>query len=196
MRNERELSEQIAKMLCEARARSGMSISAVAEAIGKDDKTYSNWEKGKSAPTVPMLIRCFEAMDEPLLRPILGSLYPEEFEYSSLGSTPTQKKKSLIKYIDEVASDEEIEKLSFLMFGQHGSSWKHQLEGFVALEHLPMYARVLVAQIIATNFDLIETRGQLLNQNYIMPNMEKYREGLGLGYDAVTINKNKYTETK
>lgn len=195
MRNEKEIQKQLAEMLYQARLRSGMSISAVAEAIGKDDKTYSNWERGKSAPTVPMVIKCFEAMGEPLFKPILSTLYPEEFTFDRKRD-PSERRESLKKYIDLIASDKEIEDLHYLILGDHGSSWRHQIEGFVALDHLPMYARVLVAQIIVTNYELLETRGQLLNTDYAMPDLSLYREGLGMGYDAATNNYNKYTETR
>lgn len=196
MRNEKELAKALGKLLHEARTAAGMSISAVAEALDKDDKTYANWERGKSSPSLPMAIRCFEVMRQPIMHPLMNYFYPEEFGTLNNDSDPDAIRNALNIYLNEIATDDEVRKIAYLVFGEHGSSWKHQLEGFCALDHLPMYARVMVAQTILTNYELMELRGQLIHTECVMPNIEVFKKGYHLGKNAAVLYENKYNVTE
>lgn len=190
-----EIERYISEIIKEAKVKSGMSISRIAEGVGRDDKTVSNWVKGKVTPNVSNLIRLFQVMEQPLLSKILPIVYPH-LDRTRGKNTVDQKRKTLADYISQVAFDSEVEKLYFLTFGPHGSSWYPQLEEWVALDHLPMKEKVNIAKTIENAFDMAAARDELVATEEVMPEMDVFKHAIEQGILAAMDGRNAYNTVK
>lgn len=190
-----DLDKYVAKIIKDAKDASCMSIGKIAEGVGKDDKTVSNWIKGKSVPSVSNLIRLFQVMQQPLSKAILPAIFPHLEEIHD-HLTVDQKRRQMETYIRDMALDSEIEKLYFLTFGSHGSSWYPQLEEWIALDHLPMKDRVSIAKVIENDYEIASANGSLIATDQVLPNMGTLSNAIEQGKIATISGRNAYNPQK
>lgn len=85
--------------------------------------------------------------------------------------------------------------MAYCMFGKSGSPWHAQMNMLTANNHCTMRSRVNVAQIIIDNFKVEEARGELINTEHVMPDMDALALAADAGRIASYNGANGYTIT-
>lgn len=192
MRTSEETKNICADILKDMRQRLGISKAKMAERVDLDARTYTRYEAGESAPTLPEFIRMLERVDAPALPVILRHTYPETFGTLGPDSDTWSKRKALSDFIIRDASDREVSQLAYFIFGPHGSTMEGQLQLITALNHLPMDARLASAKLILNFLEIETDRGKLINPDYIMPDTEILRQAIIRAHEAVVAGRNNY----
>lgn len=192
MRTSEETKNICADILKDMRQRLGISKAKMAERVDLDARTYTRYEAGESAPTLPEFIRMLERVDAPALPVILKHIYPETFGTLGPDSDTWSKRKALSDFIIRDASDREVSQLAYFIFGPHGSTMEGQLQLITALNHLPMDARLASAKLILNFLEIETDRGKLINPDYIMPDTEILRQSIIHAHEAVVAGRNNY----
>lgn len=186
--NNAEISDKFANMWRKSRADAGKSQDYMAKALGVSKKTIQNWESGYASPSQIMGFKWFEALDVPALPYYLSLLY-KDFEGLSVNSPDEDIRKALHTLIDGL-DDKTVRELLFLLYGDHGSSIQGIIELMVAYVHTPLPARLGVAQLILTNYDISKAFGRL--SGHAEPDAEHLQDLIAKGMDAVIKKRNSY----
>ena len=72
----------------------------------------------------------------------------------------------------------------YLFAGSHGSEITAQLEEFCALDHLQLEQRYMIAEQIYMFFLMAQHRGELIETDDVMPNMQTWASALKEGQKA------------
>lgn len=187
-----QATQSAALMLARARNDAGLSQRFVAQAVGVGERTVKNWEAGSSAPNVVQMISWFRACGINPIRYVLDWLDPVHFDGLTAENDLADIKSALLEYISSVSSEKEIRQLAFCMFGNHGSSWRSQLEMLTAHDHTTLRSRVTVARAVLENYEMEESQGILVNTDHIPPDLSRLRDAVEKGKDAVQEGKAGY----
>lgn len=180
---ERQLiADKFGKMWRQSRLDAGKSQDYMAKALGVSKKTIQNWEAGYASPSQIMGFKWFEALDVPALPYYLKLLYGE-FNGISKESSDDDVKKALIKLIEDMDS-ETVRKVLFLLYGDHGSPVQAIVDLTVAYVHTPLPARLGVADLVLTNYEI--ATAYKATQNHVTPNVEYLHKSIEDGKKAVT----------
>lgn len=171
----------IATMLRESRMESGKTQKFMAKSMGKSIGTIQNWESGYGSPNMIDIMEWFDCIGINPLRYILNFIHPDE--YKNLDSID-EFKKSLNTYMNDIASDDEVRKISFNVYGNTGSSWHSQLDMLTALNHLPLHYRVLIAQQIYDAYMICESTNKLVNTDHVKPNVDVLHDAIEKGRES------------
>lgn len=185
-------TQRAALMLARSRNDAGLSQRFVAQAIGVGERTVKNWEAGNSAPSIVQTAEWFRACGLNPIRYMLNWLDPVHFDGLTAKNDLEDIKSALLTYIRDVASEKEIRQLAFCMFGNHGSSWRSQLEMLTAHDHTTLRSRVTVARAVLENYEMEESQGILVNTDHIPPDLSRLRDAVEKGKDAVQEGKAGY----
>ena len=175
----------IGEILSKSRTISEKSQKSMAKLLNVSPGTIANWEQGIGCPDMVEYLQWFDALGINAMRPLLDYFYPSTFYGLSADDDSRQIRTALIKYFSEVASDDEIRKMSYNIFGESGSSWKAQLEMITAHNHMTMKSRVNVAQTVLDSYEMEQAREELVNVDHVMPNYEYLRECVAKGKKSV-----------
>lgn len=181
-----------ALMIARARTDAGVSQRYIAQALGISERTVKNWEVGSSLPNILQLVSWFKACGLNPVRYVLDWLNPADFDGLCAEDSADDIKNALLEYISSVATENEIRKLAFCIFGNHGSSWNAQLEMLCAHDHTTMRSRVTVARAILENYEMEAAQGALVATDHISPNLDHLRAAVESGKDAVQEGKAGY----
>ncbi len=187
-----QATQSAALMLARARNDAGLSQRFVAQAVGVGERTVKNWEAGSSAPNIVQMISWFRACGINPIRYVLDWLDPVHFDGLTAENNLADIKSALLEYISSVSSEKEIRQLAFCMFGNHGSSWRSQLEMLTAHDHTTLRSRVTVARAVLENYEMEESQGILVNTDHIPPDLSRLRDAVEKGKDAVQEGKAGY----
>lgn len=190
MRPKKEYNDLCAEILQDLRRTAGLSKAKMALEMQVDERTYSRYEDGSSAPTLPAFLNLLDQIDAPVMNTIVRHLYPETFE-SSAGAA--QLRKVLSDYILTGASDRSIQEMAYLIYGPHGSPLEAQLQLFTAIDHLPMDSRLLIAKMALNMWEIENARGGLINPENVQPDMELLRAAIIKAHMAVVEGRSNYT---
>lgn len=179
--NNVDTAEKFGKMWKKSRLDAGKSQEYMAKALGVSKKTVQNWEAGYASPSQIMGFKWFEALDVPPLPYYLALLY-KEFDGISQESTDEDVKKALIKLIENLDSDT-VRKVLFLLYGDHGSPIPAIVDLTVAYVHTPLPARVGVAELILTGYEIASAYKH--TSEHVEPNVEYLRKSIEDGKQAV-----------
>lgn len=185
-----EIDEQIAQLLRESRNSAGISQESIANALGVSRKSVQNWESGASAPNIKTLIKWFDFLDIPIY-PYLFRVSNPEFERINANSTDQDIKNALLKSIQDMDMSQ-IRKQFFEMFGEHGTAPAGMGEVKTAYLHLPMYVKIGIAEIICTQFEIAQARGELVKPDHIMPDVDALKSYIEMAKKAVIEGKDTY----
>lgn len=186
--NNVELADKFGKMWKQSRLDAGKSQEYVAKALGVSKKTVQNWESGFASPNQITGFKWFEALNVPALPYYLRLLY-DEFEDIAPTSPDEDIKEALITLINSLDNNM-IRKLLYLLYGDHGSSITAITELLVAYVHTPLPARIGVAELIMTNYEI--ANAYKATSNHIQPNEEYLRNSIEKGKEAVIKKRNCY----
>ena len=87
----------------------------------------------------------------------------------------------------------EVEKLAFLIFGEHGSDWLSMLDEYVANAHCSMRSRAAVCRLVIENYELEEATGELVDPAIAKPNIANLRAAHEAGQHAAQLRRNEYS---
>lgn len=142
------------EMLAKSRTRSGLSRKVMSQALNVSESTIKAWENGQGSPNLHGIFEWFRTVGESPFRPMLDFFWPEVFA----GLTPKDPDERIRQasefYFSKVAGPSEIQKLHYLIFGQHGSEWSGLLDMASAHTHTSLNSRYRVADIIQVSYDL------------------------------------------
>ncbi len=181
---------RLAKMLTLARAESGMSQEKVALELGVAKKTVQNWEKGVSAPTLPLAIGWFRVMKVAAMPYLIQFLFPD---LAGINSIPDDEdiRDDLISLIETVPP-EGIKQLMYLLYGNHGSSPRATLNIMTAHLQCPMRDRYRHAETILSDYKLASDMKEVPANSPIKPNVHMIENAIKYSRDAIISNNDSY----
>lgn len=193
MRTLDELQKGCSDMLKALRIKHNLSKTKMAAIAGVDAHTWDRYESGKSAPSIPEFICIFDTLGDDVLANVLDFLYPETYVDITKETDADTVKSAMIHYCMHVATDHMIREMLFLIDGEHGSNIHPQLELFTMIDHLPMHYRYAVAEMVSALYNLADSRGELILEDHVMPDMEVFEHGLEMGKHAAFEHRNSYS---
>lgn len=189
MINKMMTKEQLGNILATTRTTAKMSQRDMARSLNVSIGTISNWEQGMGCPDMVEFLEWFEACKMIPMKAILEFFYPNTYKYND----SEKERTALIHYIKEVATDDEIEKLAFNIYGNTGSNWRSQLEMWTAHNNTSLRSRVNAAQFILDSYEIEKARDELITGENIQPNEELLRNAINAGKKSAIDRKNSYS---
>lgn len=189
MKRREDIRAGVSSILHDLRVRQNISKAKMAKKLGVDDHTWNSWESGRTAPSVVDFIYIYQICGESILHPILDLLYPEEYSTESV-----HLRTQLTQFINNVATDHQIDILSYIAYGKHGSLFSAQTELFCAYNHLPMEQRFIIAEMVYTSFLIANNRGDLIERDETMPDVPTWENGLRQAQRAAYKRLQSYTD--
>lgn len=193
MISKHEIRSGIAELLHTLRTKRGLSKSKMADRLYIDDKTWSRYETGETAPSIDDFIWMLNELQEDVLRPVLDLLYPDTYKSLDNDVDIQQLRRAASHYITHIASERTVRELDFILFGHHGSSVESQMQEFTIIEHLPMQYRMIIAKMVLQFWNLAKSRNELISTDKIMPDIELFRDGIIKAEEATKNFRNFYT---
>lgn len=178
---ESEKALAFGRMLEKSRIDAGKSRKYMAKALGKSINTIHNWESGIGEPGYRMLEKWFAALGLNMGRYIMEYRWPSMFDDPGTATDVEQLRQKLHQYVDTHFTARDIQQAYFCLFGNTGSSWREQLNMIVADNHCSMRSRVNVAQLVYDNFRMESARGELVNTEGVMPDLESLHRAVSSG---------------
>lgn len=147
-------ADRCSEMLAKSRTRSGLSRKVMSQALNVSESTIKAWESGQGSPTLWGILEWFRTVGESPFRPMLNFFWPEVFAGLTAKDPDERIREAGEFYFSRVAGPSEIQKLHYLIFGQHGSEWSGLLDMASAHTHTSLNSRYRVADIIQVSYDL------------------------------------------
>lgn len=174
----------IAEMLRKSRIESGKTQKFMAKSLRKSIGTIQNWESGYGTPDIIEMIEWFECIGVNPLRYILNFIHPDKFNDLCEETDMVDLKIALNDYMNDIASENEVRKISFNVFENTGSSWYSQINMLTALNHLPLHYRVLIAQQIYDAYSICDATNKLINPDCVKPDIEDLKSAINKGRES------------
>ena len=124
---------------------------------------------------------------------ILSYRYPDKFLAFDKDTVIEKMVDCIHAYINTNFTERDIRQMAYCMFGDTGSSWHEQLNMLTANNHCSMRSRVNICQAVYDNFLMEKARGELVNEDNIMPDLASLNIALQRGREAACESKNGYT---
>lgn len=186
-------AKRIARLMLEARKRSGQSQEELAERLNVSPRTVQRLESAERAPTLEDFLEWYRALGMNWFRDVLRLANPELYSVFD-GSTADveQRRNGLFKYLADCPPGE-VDKLAFLIFGQHGSDWPSMLDEYVANAHCSMRSRAAVCRLVIENYELEAATGDLVDPDTAKPNIGNLRSAHIAGQKAAQLKRSEYS---
>jgi len=188
-----QLQKGIGQILKDLRIKRGLSKAKMADYLYMDGKTWSRWEEGETAPTVPEFLWIFRQLKEDALRPVLNIVYPSTYNGLNPGSDIDSLRNAAAHYFSHTASEQTVREWDFLVLGHHGSNIEPQMQEFTMINHLPLEYRVAIASMVLTFWRLASERGEIIKNDYVMPDIDLFLEGFENAQKAAFEGLNSYS---
>lgn len=170
-------AKRIARLMLDARKRSGQSQEELAELLNVSISTVQRLESAKRAPTLENFIEWYRALGMNWFRDMLRLANPELYcVFDGSTADVEQRRNGLFKYLADCPPGE-VDKLAFLIFGRHGSDWPSMLDEYVANAHCSMRSRAAVCRLVIENYELEAATGDLIDPETAKP--EHWQPALG-----------------
>lgn len=186
-------AKRIARLMLEARKRSGQSQEELAERLNVSPRTVQRLENAERAPTLDDFLEWYRALGMNWFRDVLRLANPELYSVFD-GSTADveQRRNGLFKYLADCPPGE-VDKLAFLIFGQHGSDWPSMLDEYTANAHCSMRSRAAVCRLVIENYELEAATGDLIDPETAKPNIGNLRSAHIAGQKAAQLKRSEYS---
>lgn len=186
-------AKRIARLMLEARKRSGQSQEELAERLNVSPRTVQRLENAERAPTLDDFLEWYRALGMNWFRDALRLANPELYSVFD-GSTADveQRRNGLFKYLADCPPGE-VDKLAFLIFGQHGSDWPSMLDEYTANAHCSMRSRAAVCRLVIENYELEAATGDLIDPETAKPNIGNLRSAHIAGQKAAQLKRSEYS---
>lgn len=186
-------SKRIAKLLSEARKRAGATQEETAELLFVSARTVQRWETGEKQPTLEEFISWYRALGLNWFRDVLRLAYPELYSnFDGSNADVEQRRNGLFHYLADCPPGE-VDKIAFLIFGQHGSDWPSMLDEYVANAHCSMRSRAAVCRLVIENYELEAATGDLVDPDTAKPNIGNLRSAHIAGQKAAQLKRGEYS---
>lgn len=186
-------SKRIAKLLSEARKRAGATQEETAELLFVSARTVQRWETGEKQPTLEEFISWYRALGLNWFRDVLRLAYPELYSnFDGSNADVEQRRNGLFKYLADCPPGE-VDKIAFLIFGQHGSDWPSMLDEYTANAHCSMRSRAAVCRLVIENYELEAATGDLVDPETAKPNIGNLRSAHCAGQKAAQLKRGEYS---
>ena len=183
----------ISEMFQQSRYASGLSQQKVADLMKVNKSTVQNWENGSSVPSFDKLIEWFKALGLPMYPYLMKLAYPKELASVTTDSDISDIRKGLNKLVTEL-DDFHAKELFFILSGVHGSSPTGNMDMTTAYLHLPLAARVVIAENILASYEILEALGQIHNSQHVLPATKTLKRSIDTAKAAAMSGKNSYIE--
>lgn len=190
MRNQEQWADYFSAAIRDLRASTGLTVSAMAEVFGVDERTYRKYEKGVVSPQVIDFCCVLDKMDAPILRPILNFMHPDIF--AGEPASVEDMRGRLAYYFQHVASDRVTQQVYHNMLGQVADNVAPQLEMVNAMQQLPLLYRVMVVKFLLSVWELAEDRGELVHREQVQPDIQSLKEATSKAEAACKQMKESY----
>ncbi len=185
--------KRISELLLSARNKAGVSQEELAETLGMSRITVHRMETGSKVPNMAEFIMWYRALGLNWFRDVLRLAHPEIYDdFDGSAADTEQKRNGLFRYLAE-CSPGEVEKLAFLIFGEHGSDWPSMLDEYTANAHCSMRSRAAVCRLVIENYELEEATGDLVDPDIAKPNIANLRAAHEAGQRAAQLRRNEYS---
>lgn len=186
-------TRRIADMMLVARKKAGVSQEALAEMLNVSPITIHRIEAGTKIPNMAEFIMWYRALGMNWFRDVLRLAHPELYDdFEGSAADVEQKRNGLFRYLAECPPSE-VEKLAFLIFGEHGSDWPSMLDEYTANAHCSMRSRAAVCRLVIENYELEEATRELVDPDIAKPNIANLREAHAAGQRAAQMRRNEYS---
>ena len=186
-------AKRIARLMLDARKRSGQSQEELAELLNVSISTVQRLESAKRAPTLENFIEWYRALGMNWFRDMLRLANPELYcVFDGSTADVEQRRNGLFKYLADCPPGE-VDKLAFLIFGQHGSDWPSMLDEYVANAHCSMRSRAAVCRLVIENYELEAATGDLVDPDTAKPNIGNLRSAHIAGQKAAQLRRSEYS---
>lgn len=186
-------AKRIARLMLDARKRSGQSQEDLAELLNVSISTVQRLESAKRAPTLEDFIEWYRALGMNWFRDMLRLANPELYcVFDGSTADVEQRRNGLFKYLADCPPGE-VDKLAFLIFGQHGSDWPSMLDEYVANAHCSMRSRAAVCRLVIENYELEAATGDLVDPDTAKPNIGNLRSAHIAGQKAAQLKRGEYS---
>lgn len=186
-----EWARHFADSLRRVRMGQGLSVPAMAEQWGVDERTYRKYERGQVSPQLIDFCYALDRMDAPILRPILNFLHPDIFAEGD--ADLNSMRQQLVYYIENVASDRMLRQVYYTLLGQAADNVAPQLEMVSAIQHLPLLDRVITVKFILSLYELAEHRGELVHMDQLPPDIAALKMSADQAEEACKRMKDGYS---
>lgn len=186
-------AKRIARLMLDARKRSGQSQEELAELLNVSISTVQRLESAKRAPTLEDFLEWYRALGMNWFRDMLRLANPELYcVFDGSTADVEQRRNGLFKYLADCPPGE-VDKLAFLIFGQHGSDWPSMLDEYVANAHCSMRSRAAVCRLVIENYELEAATGDLVDPDTAKPNIGNLRSAHTAGQKAAQLKRGEYS---
>lgn len=189
--NNIEDAKRLAKLLSEARYKSGISQEQMAMALRVSKNTVYNFEKGTSTPDLFQFMAWYETLGLNPTSYILQYMNPSDIEGVTADSSDEQILESLDTLLNELTPHLRRCVL-YLLFGSHQGDPYAMLQLFVAHAHLPMNYRFSIANTILETYKMCERCGDLKDTSHVMPDIEALEKAVKQGREAAINGQDGY----
>lgn len=191
MENREERAERFARIWWQSRMDAKKSQEYMALSMGVSKRTIQNWERGVTAPDMLQSIEWFQVLGLNPNHYFMYFFYPYLQVVKDNEEEERALEKSLAFCISNMSVAEKKQML-YLMTGNHGSSWYSLLQMFTAHAHTSMRSRVAAARIIAENYEMEDSTGNLVCPEEAPPDMEVLNRAISQGKQAAQDGKSGY----
>lgn len=186
-------AKRIARLMLDARKRSGQSQEELADLLNVSISTVQRLESAKRSPTLEDFIEWYRALGMNWFRDMLRLANPELYcVFDGSTADVEQRRNGLFKYLADCPPGE-VDKLAFLIFGQHGSDWPSMLDEYVANAHCSMRSRAAVCRLVIENYELEAATGDLIDPETAKPNIGNLRSAHIAGQKAAQLRRSEYS---
>lgn len=162
--------KKFAELLLRTRYEGRLTQEQMADSLGVSKRTIENWENGRS---IPNFIQCVEWFENSGINPFASMIryfYPDDSKVtdnSSIDELNSALRKSVV-----IMSREDKLALFYLIYGNHGSSYKAVLQLLMAHLHIPLKDRIASAALTAQTYEMEKQLGNLIEPELALPNDE------------------------
>lgn len=186
-----ERIKRFSKIFYKSRMDAGVSQEYIAAELRVSPRTVQNWEYGVSSPSFFQSTEWFRALGLNPLPYYFDYVYPN-FE-GVKSDDPDEKVKDLLMEIVATLTSDDMRRLLFLLYGNHGSSPHAVLNMITAHLQTPINDRVAQAAVILHNYEMEKEIGNIVRPNNIQPDIELLRDSIKSGKMAAVKDKKGYS---
>lgn len=183
--------KRVAQMLKVSRYRSELSQEQIAKLLNVSKKTVQNWEAGITCPSFIQVFDWLNATNQPPYPYMMAYLHTSQIAVPDVTAEGEAIKKALHTQIDSI-NEHSHKKLLYCLTGKHGSSPDGALDAFTCFLHLPLIARISMAEAVCTNYELAEATGKIVCPDSVKPNTELLKALIRSAKQAVKDGRETY----
>lgn len=187
-----EVRARMAQFVIDGRAEKKLSKYKLACMVGVDSKTVTAWESGKTMPDMLQFSMLCEAFGKNTIREHSRIIHPEMYANQNSSGPIEDIRMQLCQYV-YAAPDFLCRQLHYCSCSAHGSYFPAQVQAMVALNHMPLQAKVFIATNTAMLYEMNDLMNALRDKDNVMPDMALYHKAIESGKQSLKLGREHYT---